>query len=275
MAGLRKRRARAGRRAGRGLSQGVGRVRRVPGWKANWQMWKPGLQRSWVGRLFSEDTRRAGSIGRIRQGAAICGLWGGGVTTFFVLVLLVVLGPPVLRLVLRKTKGPRGEWKVAAAINSTGLEALHDVILPDGRGGLTQVDHLIKTPVGIAVIETKNYSGKIFGGEREPTWTQVLGRKSFRFQNPLRQNFCHVEAVRALVAPGTDVMGHVIFVGDARFREMPAGVSGLGDFLRNLRRVRGVPVPAHVEAGWSAVYAAARRDRTARQAHRRQVTRRH
>lgn len=202
-------------------------------------------------------------------------LWGFGVTTLFVLVLLVILGPTVLRLVLRKTKGPRGEWKVASAINSTGLEALHDVILPDGRGGLTQVDHLIKTPVGIAVIETKNYSGKIFGQEWEPSWTQVLGRKSFHFQNPLRQNYCHVEAVRALVAPGIDVMGHVIFVGDARFQEMPAGVSGLRDFLRNLRRVRGVPVPADVEAGWKEVSTAARRDSATRQAHRRQLRRRH
>src|SRR5690554_4348592 len=73
---------------------------------------------------------------------------------------------------------------------------LHDVTLttPDGT---TQIDHVFVSPFGIFVVETKNMSGWIFGGEKQAQWTQQIYKRRFRFQNPLRQNYKHLKALEA------------------------------------------------------------------------------
>jgi len=64
-----------------------------------------------------------------------------------------------------------------------------DVLLPNGRGGWTQIDHLALMPSGIWVVETKNYQGRIFSKARQKTWTQKLGRHRNQFQSPLHPNY--------------------------------------------------------------------------------------
>ncbi|MBL3591311.1 MAG: NERD domain-containing protein [gamma proteobacterium endosymbiont of Lamellibrachia anaximandri] len=61
------------------------------------------------------------------------------------------------------------------ALKDIGEDVLNDILIPDGKGGLTQLDHVVLAPSGLWVIETKNYKGLIFGGEREKCWTQRLG----------------------------------------------------------------------------------------------------
>lgn len=51
---------------------------------------------------------------------------------------------------------------------------MNDLTFEDGRGATTQIDHLLLSPFGLFVIETKNYKGWIFGGER-----QKCGLKNF------------------------------------------------------------------------------------------------
>ncbi len=96
--------------------------------------------------------------------------------------------------------------------------ALHDVILPDDLG-LTQVDHLVRLPHGIAVLETKALSGWVSGSADWRQWTQHLqgGRVRATFQNPLRQNFRHTEAVGRMAGAGVPVLGLVVATGSATF----------------------------------------------------------
>jgi Nuclease-related domain len=54
--------------------------------------------------------------------------------------------------------GHKGESAVALA--GLGYSALHDVLQAD-LFGLTQVDHLVRGPDRILVIETKRYGGHI------------------------------------------------------------------------------------------------------------------
>ncbi|TVQ86228.1 MAG: NERD domain-containing protein [Chromatiaceae bacterium] len=123
--------------------------------------------------------------------------------------------------------GAAGEKAVSRVLRRMFVETLDDVILPDGRGGLTQIDHLALTPAGLLVVETKNYGGSIFGQTDEPTWTQAIGGQRNRFQNPLRQNFGHIAAVK-FHAPGVPVLGRVVFTNRARFpKGMPEGVVAL------------------------------------------------
>lgn len=185
----------------------------------------------------------------------------------FVLAVFVLISLKLFDRWLKKTKGMRGERRVARAIALSGFESMNDLIIPDGRGGLTQIDHLIKLPVGIAVIETKNYSGRIFGKEREATWTQVIGRQKNKFQNPLRQNYLHVEAIKKLVPENVDVFGQVLFVGDAKFKEMPEGVSSLRELTKHLNLPIERGIPQHIHDAWDAIEDSVLDDPGARERH--------
>lgn len=133
-----------------------------------------------------------------------------------------------------RVKGYRGELRVRLfahfMLDRAVYRRLHNVTLatPDGS---TQIDHVFVSRYGIFVLETKNMRGWICGDEREAQWTQQFHRRSFRFQNPLRQNFRHTRALEnALQVPAQHVHSVVAFVGDSRFRTaMPANVTrGMG-----------------------------------------------
>lgn len=116
---------------------------------------------------------------------------------------------------------------------------LHDVTL-DTPDGTTQIDHVFVSRFGIFVLETKNMKGWIFGGPRQAQWTQKIYRKTFRFQNPLRQNYKHLKAIEATLGVDPAHLHSVVaFVGDCTFKtEMPANVTrGIG-FVRYIRSFR-------------------------------------
>ena len=80
------------------------------------------------------------------------------------------------------------------------------------------------------MIESKNYKGWIFANPKLETWTQVLFKAKFKFQNPIHQNHLHVVAVRELLdfLPQEVIKSVVVFSGDAEFKtEMPSGVFSL------------------------------------------------
>lgn len=76
-------------------------------------------------------------------------------------------------------------------------EFIHNCYLPAEKG-LTEIDLLMIHETGLYVVESKNYSGWIFGDEKQKEWTQVLagGKKKIRFYNPIWQNAGHVKALR-------------------------------------------------------------------------------
>ena len=106
------------------------------------------------------------------------------------------------------------------------------------KDGTTQIDHILVSRFGVFVIETKDYKGWIFANAKHATWTQVLYRWKFKFQNPIFQNMRHLRAVQDLLdfLPPEAIKSAVVFTGRAEFKtEMPSGVytlSGLIDHLR-------------------------------------------
>lgn len=77
------------------------------------------------------------------------------------------------------------------------------------------------------MIETKNYSGWLFGDEKSRQWTQVIYRVRSKFQNPIHQNFLHVKVVEQLLdfLPKEQIHSIVVFTGSARFKTaVPKGV---------------------------------------------------
>ena len=187
---------------------------------------------------------------------------------------LVLLGallgwfrPELLGALRPMSRGAAGEARVAKVLQRLFAEVLNDVILPDGRGGLTQIDHLALTPAGLLVVETKNYGGSIFGQARERTWTQAIGHQRNRFQNPLHQNFAHIEAVK-FHAPGVAVFGRVVFMNRARFPNgLPDGVVKLSGLASSLRDLRGSDIPPSTRLAWEHVRRTVLRDGAAKAEH--------
>jgi Nuclease-related domain len=114
---------------------------------------------------------------------------------------------------------------------------LNHVTLPL-KDGTTQVDHILVSRFGVFVIETKDYKGWIFANPKQATWTQVIFKAKFRFQNPIFQNIRHVRAVQDLLdfLPPEAVKSIVVFTGEAEFKtEMPPGVFSLSRFINHIR----------------------------------------
>ena len=93
-------------------------------------------------------------------------------------ILLLFFGVMIFKLFKPFLKGKLGEFTVAIHaklyLKDPQYLLLNDLTLPDGEGGTTQIDHLLLSPYGIFVIETKNYKGWIFGNERQKIWTQKI-----------------------------------------------------------------------------------------------------
>jgi hypothetical protein len=120
--------------------------------------------------------------------------------------------------------------------HSPSYHLLNHITLKHGES-TTQIDHILVSSFGVFVIETKSYKGWIFANPTNATWTQVLFKAKFKFQNPIHQNYRHVVAVRELLdfLPQDAIKSVVVFCGDAEFKtDMPSGVFTLPmliDFL--------------------------------------------
>lgn len=96
-------------------------------------------------------------------------------------------------------KGELGEYKIDLQLEQMPKEfkSISDVLIRTKRG-LTQIDHILISPVGIFVIETKNYMGKIYGNRRTKTWKQYSNGNKNLVYNPLYQNYGHIQAIKSL-----------------------------------------------------------------------------
>lgn len=85
------------------------------------------------------------------------------------------------------------ELKIVRLFGRRGL-ILKNVYIPKDNGETSEIDLVYITQKGIFVIESKNYSGWIFGSESDYYWTQSLpnGKKN-RFYNPILQNRTHIK----------------------------------------------------------------------------------
>lgn len=152
---------------------------------------------------------------------------------------------------------------------------LHDLLIKDGKGGWAQIDHVVVSPFGFFVIETKNYRGWIFGTEREQYWTVFHHKNSKRrFLNPLRQNAGHIAALKRLPGFPAGKCHNIVFLaGSGRLKTSP--VAGVVE-SRLARHILFFQTPLHTPAeavAWVKQLQAASHshDRLARQLHRTQA----
>ena len=98
----------------------------------------------------------------------------------------------------KKLKGIVGESIIQLLLNSPQLgyrKILKNLYVPYGNK-TTEIDVVMIHETGVYVIESKNYSGWIFGSENQQQWTQMLNRYTKeRFYNPVWQNRAHIKAL--------------------------------------------------------------------------------
>ena len=120
----------------------------------------------------------------------------------FVVIFIVAL---VALAVYIRWKMPTWKGKFSERLVYTEMSRLPDEytifnnLLFRSNGRSTQIDHVVVSPYGVFVIETKGYKGWILGGENSQYWTQSLYRSKYRFYNPIKQNDGHVRFLRYLL----------------------------------------------------------------------------
>jgi hypothetical protein len=103
-----------------------------------------------------------------------------------------------------------------ARLERVAFEAAHQVLVPDGMGGFIHIDHLLLTPRGVLVLDTRRVAGLIFGGDQMSDWT-VMGRgHRYTFDNPQPALYDRIAAVKALVGD-TPVEGRLLFSNAGKF----------------------------------------------------------
>jgi len=124
------------------------------------------------------------------------------------------------------------ERKVHKSIQQLGSQYLKQVILPDGMGGSVFFDYLILAQNSIILIILKNFKGSIFCAENIEQWTQLIGNKSYKFPNILRQLDSDISSISSQLK-GVEVTGLVIFSSDCEFpKGKPEQVKSITELTR-------------------------------------------
>ena len=95
--------------------------------------------------------------------------------------------------------GRHGERLTERELNLVKLfgrkgKVLRNIYVPKDNGETSEIDVVFITQKGIFVLESKNYSGWIFGDEKSVNWTAMISSKEKnKFYNPIKQNKTHIK----------------------------------------------------------------------------------
>ena len=134
------------------------------------------------------------------------------------IIVVIALLLVVLRIILKtpKVKGIIGEYKVRFKIGKTkeGVQYVLNNVLFDTETKSCQIDHIVINRNGVFVLETKNYSGRIYGNDQQHEWTQVLqyGKVKNKVYNPVKQNQTHIYELRKVIGNDVAIKSLIIFV---------------------------------------------------------------
>ncbi len=134
-----------------------------------------------------------------------------------IIVIAIILSHP-------KIKGLIGERRVRKRLRRLPEENyrfLNDITLK-GKKGTSQIDHMVISPYGIFVIETKNYKGWIHGREDSEYWVQTFYKHKTKFRNPIKQNWSHIYAIKENLPEYKDLPYYpvIVFVGKEKLKNL-------------------------------------------------------
>ena len=136
-------------------------------------------------------------------------------TAWLLIVCAAALGF-VLALAWRWYRQYRARKALRAAVTAGSSEHLIDMMVPDGMGGGFHVDYLLLTLRGVVVIDLRDVTGNIFGGDQMAEWTVMDGAHRFTFTNPQSALYDRIAAVKAITGE-VPVEGRIVFTRHGKF----------------------------------------------------------
>ena len=166
-------------------------------------------------------------------------------------VLATAIVVPVLLFLFRaRLKNWRQERLIKKVIRRLGVRSMKNIHLPDGTGGEVTIEHLLLGRDAIIVVGVMRFEGLIFGSTHTDQWTQVINRRSYKFDNPDHYLQRQINAVR-LIAPGATVSGWHLFCHGAKFpKDKPDNILQLGDVRSLPKRPKHNDIPKQIRATW-------------------------
>ena len=76
------------------------------------------------------------------------------------------------------------------------------------------------------VVESKNYSGNIYGDGKRREWLQYAGKKKYKFYSPILQNQGHIHALRGqldAIAPNLQYLSIIVFSARCKLKVKDTG----------------------------------------------------
>lgn len=166
------------------------------------------------------------------------------------IAIIVIAALLILHINRRRLQTSYREWRMQRCLNQIGIEQIRDLVCPDGLDGHYRIDRLALTPDTILLVSYKPFIGNIYCAERIAEWTQVIGRKSFKFTNPLFEMENQITAL-TLAVGAVPVQGCLMFGQGAVFpKGHPQSVLQPETIPPQYRRGQGKPVNAEVQAAW-------------------------
>lgn len=149
-----------------------------------------------------------------------------GTLLLWILVTAIVVGIGVTLYYFKYSRTvSSGAKAIAKTLKSSVPDLLSSVSLVDATEGEFHYDHICLTPSGIVVVDIKDFRGLLFGGTNTDQWTQVIGSRSYKFENPLYHNREKIQTIKTLIDDEIPVYGCVIFTNAGSFpKDQPEGV---------------------------------------------------
>ena len=88
-------------------------------------------------------------------------------------------------------------------------------------GVKTEIDLVWIHETGIYVIESKNYSGWIYGDLRQRNWTKTFPKSKEKFYNPIWQNNGHISALQKILGNSYPYISVIVFSERCELKSVP------------------------------------------------------
>jgi len=169
-------------------------------------------------------------------------------------VLATVIVMPALLFLLRtQLKSWHQEHHIRKVIRRLGVQSMENIHLPDGTGGEVTIAHILLGRDAILVVGVMRFEGLIFGSSHTDQWTQVINRRSYKFDNPDYYLQRQINAVR-LIVPGARVSGWHLFGHGAKFpKDKPDNILQLANIRSLPKRPRHADIPKPLRATWKQI----------------------
>ena len=136
-------------------------------------------------------------------------------------------------------EGSYGEYLTEYILKSKRLTGYRKVLCNlyvPYKNATTEIDIVMIHETGIYVLESKNFSGWIFGSANQKYWTQMLNKENkSRFYNPVMQNMTHITALaNHLKIPASFMRSYIVFSERCELKKVPENTEKYVILKRNM-----------------------------------------